>query len=61
MLSKLGKLLLFLYLGVFVLTSLPKELLQEQSKAANVTASIMILLINLFMITSTIWLLLQLI
>jgi hypothetical protein len=59
MLSKLGKLLVFLYLGVFVLTSLPKELLQEQSKAANVTASIMILLINLFMITSTIWLLLQ--
>jgi hypothetical protein len=61
MLSKLGKLLLFLYLGVISLKSLPKELFEEQSKSARVMSYVMILGINLFMITSTLWLLLQLI
>jgi hypothetical protein len=59
--KQLGKLLLFLYLGVIALKALPKELFEEQSKSARVMSYVMILGINLFMITSTLWLLLQLI
>jgi hypothetical protein len=56
--KKLAKLLLFLYFGIFILKSLPKELFLEQTKASKVLAYIMILFINGFMIGSTIWLLL---
>lgn len=52
-----GKLLLFLYFGIFILKSLPKEVM-DRDKAAKVIAYIMILFINLFMIGSTVWLLL---
>jgi hypothetical protein len=58
MLSKIGKLLLFLYFGIFILKSLPKEMFLEQTKASKVLAYIMILFINGFMIGSTICLLL---
>ena len=53
-----GKLLLFLYFGIFILKSLPKEMFEEQTKASRVLAYIMILFINLFMIGSSVWLLL---
>lgn len=59
--KQLYKIILFLYLGYFVLKALPNEVFMMETKASKQFAFALISITNIAMWIITLWLLLQLI
>ena len=58
--KQLYKIILFTYLGIFVLNSLPREVFMKETKASKYLAFAMVGMLNLFMWITTTLLILKL-